>query len=276
MAIVRFSTDSRQAMGLLDDDQIIELEPAATDTIEALRQGLDSGAELATGEKFAVENVHLEAPVEEPGKIICVGLNYADHAEEGGNEIPDAPMLFSKATSAIIGPQDPIVYPHDVSQLDYEAELAVVIGKGGRRIDEADATDHILGYTAFNDVSARDVQYAFSQFFRGKSFDTFGPLGPALVSPDAINLSDVSVQSFVNNDLRQDSSTAQMIFSVPEVIASVSQTMTLRPGDIIATGTPPGVGVHRDPPELLDVGDTVAVDIEGIGSLKNPIIAEDE
>lgn len=276
MSFVRFSTDDGQALGMLEDGEIVELDVNPDDDVEALRRSIESGADLATGRTFAEDNVRLEAPIEQPGKVICIGLNYSDHAEEGGNEIPDEPMLFSKATSAVVGPQDPVVYPRDVSKLDYEAELAIVIGKEGRRIPEADAVDHVLGYTAFNDVSARDVQYAFSQFFRGKSFDTFGPLGPGIVKPDSVDVSDLSIRSFVNDDRRQDSSTAQMIFSVPEIIASVSQTMTLRPGDIIATGTPPGVGVHREPPELLEVGDTVTVEIEGIGALENPITAEEQ
>lgn len=274
--LVRFSTDDGPALGRLDDGEIAELDIDVTDEVEALRRGVDADSDLTTGRTFSVDDVHLEAPIERPGKIVCLGLNYADHAEEGGNEVPSEPLLFSKATSAVVGPRDPIVYPRDVSKLDYEAELAIVIGTGGRRIAEADALDHVLGYTAFNDVSARDVQYDFSQFFRGKSYDTFAPIGPGLVAPDSVDVSDLSVRTFVNDELRQDSSTAQMIFSVPEIIASVSKTMSLRPGDVIATGTPPGVGVHRDPPELLEVGDTVTVEIEGIGSIENPIVAEEQ
>ncbi|MFP9193320.1 fumarylacetoacetate hydrolase family protein [Natrialbaceae archaeon A-CW1-1] len=223
------------------------------------------------GDTVPAMEVELRAPVSRPGKIVCLGLNYADHAEEGGYDVPEEPLLFAKATSAVIGPHDPIVYPRSVKQLDFEAELALVIGETARHVERESAERYLAGYTVFNDVSARDVQYGYSQFFRGKSFDTFAPLGPGLVTPDAVDVSKKNIRTLVNGTVKQSSSTAEMIFDVPRIIESVSHTMTLYPGDIIATGTPPGVGVHREPPELLEPGDEVVVEIEDVGTIRNTV-----
>jgi 2-keto-4-pentenoate hydratase/2-oxohepta-3-ene-1,7-dioic acid hydratase in catechol pathway len=210
-----------------------------------------------------------------PGKIVCVGLNYRDHAAEGGMDLPKAPLLFAKWPNTLIGDGDAIVLPPESTQVDYEAELGVVIGTAARRVSERDALDHVEGYICLNDVSARDLQFADGQWTRGKSPDTFCPVGPRLVPREEIDDPQVlAIRCIVNGEALQDSSTAQMIFSVAEIIAYASQVITLEPGDLIATGTPAGVGVFRDPKVLLQDGDEVAVEIEGVGTLTNPITKE--
>jgi 5-carboxymethyl-2-hydroxymuconate isomerase len=213
--------------------------------------------------------------ISRPGKIVCVGLNYLDHAAEGGQELPKAPLLFAKWPNTLIGDGDAIVVPPDVEQVDYEAELGVVIGTTARRVGEADALDHVAGYICVNDVSARDLQFADGQWTRGKSPDTFCPVGPRLVPREEIDdPQQLGIRCVVNGKTLQDSSTAQMIFSVAEIIAYVTRVITLEPGDLIATGTPAGVGVFRDPKVLLQDGDEVSVEIDGLGTLTNPVEKE--
>jgi 2-keto-4-pentenoate hydratase/2-oxohepta-3-ene-1,7-dioic acid hydratase in catechol pathway len=210
-----------------------------------------------------------------PGKIVCVGLNYRDHAAEGGMDLPKAPLLFAKWPNTLIGDGDAVVLPPESTQVDYEAELGVVIGTKAKRVSERDALDHVEGYICVNDVSARDLQFADGQWTRGKSPDTFCPVGPRLVPRDEIaDPQALAIRCIVNGEALQDSSTAQMIFSVAEIIAYTSQIITLEPGDLIATGTPAGVGVFRDPKVLLKDGDEVSVEIEGLGTLTNPFIKE--
>ncbi|XVH33435.1 fumarylacetoacetate hydrolase family protein (plasmid) [Haloferacaceae archaeon DSL9] len=216
----------------------------------------------------------LLAPVAEPGQLICVGLNYHDHAEEQNEEIPDRPLLFTKSPSSVTNPGDPIIHPADVEQVDYEVELGIVIGRRARDVDADEAEEYVAGYTVVNDVSARDAQFADGQFFRGKSYESFAPMGPTMVTPDAIDPSELAVTCRVNGEPKQTSNTSQFIFDVGEVISYVSGIAELRPGDVISTGTPGGVGIFRDPPELLSPGDTVETEIEGIGSLRNPVVAE--
>jgi acylpyruvate hydrolase len=220
-------------------------------------------------------NVVLSAPIPRPGKIICVGLNYRDHAEESNMPIPDAPTIFSKYTNSVIGPGESIVIPHVTDKVDYEGELAFVIGRRGRYVPEEEALDYVGGYMAFNDVSARDFQMRTSQWTIGKTFDTFAPVGPALVTadeiPDPHNL-DLCVR--IAGEVLQSSNTRNLIFSVQALIAYLSQVMTLEPGDVVATGTPSGVGFARNPPRFLRPGDVVEVEIQGIGTLANPVIAE--
>jgi 2-keto-4-pentenoate hydratase/2-oxohepta-3-ene-1,7-dioic acid hydratase in catechol pathway len=210
-----------------------------------------------------------------PGKIVCVGLNYRDHAAEGGMDLPKAPLLFAKWPNTLIGDRDAVVLPPESTQVDYEAELGVVIGTTAKRVSERDALDHVAGYICVNDVSARDLQFADGQWTRGKSPDTFCPVGPRLVPREEIgDPQALAIRCIVNGEALQDSSTAQMIFSVAEIIAYASQVITLEEGDLIATGTPAGVGVFRDPKVLLQDGDEVAVEIEGLGTLTNPITKE--
>jgi 2-keto-4-pentenoate hydratase/2-oxohepta-3-ene-1,7-dioic acid hydratase in catechol pathway len=213
--------------------------------------------------------------ISRPGKIVCVGLNYLDHAQEGGMELPKAPLLFAKWPNTLIGDGDAIVLPPEAKEVDYEAELGVVIGTTAKRVSEADALDHVEGYICLNDVSARDMQFGDGQWTRGKSPDTFCPVGPRLVPREEIaDPQQLGIRCILNGEAVQDSSTAQMIFSVAEIVAYVSQVITLEPGDLIATGTPAGVGVFKDPKVLLEDGDEVAIEIDGLGTLTNPVQKE--
>jgi len=221
-----------------------------------------------------LQKVALLAPVVLPSKIVAVGLNYRDHAEEQNKPLPERPMLFAKAPSCLQAPGRPIELLPECERVDAEAELAVIISRPGRAIAVENALDHIAGYTCFNDVSDREAQYSDRQFFRGKSMDTGGPCGPWIVTPDELSdplASGLQVRCRWNGELMQDSNTDQLIFPVDELVSYISRTMTLMPGDIISTGTPGGVGVFRDPQVFLQPGDTVEVEIEGIGTLSNPV-----
>jgi 2-keto-4-pentenoate hydratase/2-oxohepta-3-ene-1,7-dioic acid hydratase in catechol pathway len=247
---------------------------------DALRDALAEGVDLAgltpVGEASPLASWTLDAPVSAPGKILAIGLNYADHAREGGLEPPAAPITFVKTLNSLIGPDAPIRYStSDSTQVDYEAELAVVIGRTARRVSEAEALDAVFGYTACNDVSARDAQFGDGQWVRGKSFDTFCPLGPWIVTADEIpDPQALGISCRVNGTTLQDSTTAEMIFGVAELISYLSRVMTLEPGDVIATGTPVGVGFARTPPVYLLDGDVVEVEIERIGVLRNPVAVD--
>jgi 2-keto-4-pentenoate hydratase/2-oxohepta-3-ene-1,7-dioic acid hydratase in catechol pathway len=214
-------------------------------------------------------------PIERPGKIVCVGMNYRDHAAESGLEVPSRPVLFAKWPNGLIGPGEPIVLPAGCDQVDYEAELGVVIGARARRLAPAQALEAIAGYVCVNDVSARDLQFEDGQWTRAKSLDTFCPVGPRLVGTDEVpDPQRLRIRCLVNGEALQDSSTEHMVFSVAELVAFISETITLEPGDLIATGTPAGVGFTRKPPIFLRPGDEVTVDIEGIGVLTNPVARE--
>jgi 2-keto-4-pentenoate hydratase/2-oxohepta-3-ene-1,7-dioic acid hydratase in catechol pathway len=224
------------------------------------------------GSLITRSSVQLLAPVPRPGKVICIGLNYRDHAEESGMEVPKQPISFSKYSTSVVGPGDAVVIPPGSEQSDYEAELGVVIGRRTSRVSKADAGHHILGYVCFNDVSARDFQFADGQWQRGKSCDTFAPLGEFIATTDEIpDPHALSIKLHLNGRTMQDSSTDQLIFRIPELIEFLSQSITLEPGDVIATGTPPGVGFARKPPVYIRPGDEMTVDIEGLGTLTNPV-----
>ena len=212
-------------------------------------------------------------PIERPGKIICVGLNYRDHAEEQGAELPNAPLLFAKWPNALIGPGEAIVIPPLVQQADYEAELGVVIGATVRNVSKENAFEAVRGYVCANDVSARDLQFADGQWTRGKSPDTFCPVGPLVPAAEVPDPHNLRIRAIVSGEVLQDSTTANLIFGVDEIIAYISQTITLEPGDLILTGTPAGVGVFRTPKRLLRDGDVVTIEIEGLGELTNPVRA---
>jgi 2-keto-4-pentenoate hydratase/2-oxohepta-3-ene-1,7-dioic acid hydratase in catechol pathway len=215
----------------------------------------------------------LRAPIAHPQKITCVGLNYADHAREGGVEPPAAPIFFLKSHNTICGPGDPIKLPPNSQKVDYEAEFAVVIGKRGRGIAEGEAHKYIAGYTILHDVSARDMQFADQQWYRGKSCDTFAPTGPWIVTPDEIaDPHNLRISLTLNGETLQDSSTSNLIFKVPFLISYLSQSITWEVGDLISTGTPPGVGFARKPPVWMKAGDTVSITVEGIGTLTNPVV----
>jgi 2-keto-4-pentenoate hydratase/2-oxohepta-3-ene-1,7-dioic acid hydratase in catechol pathway len=213
-------------------------------------------------------------PIDRPGKIICVGLNYRDHAEEQGVDLPTAPLLFAKWNNTLIGPGEPIVIPPIVTKTDYEAELGVVIGSRASKVSAENALEAVAGYICVNDVSARDLQFADGQWSRGKSPDTYCPVGPQLVPRDEIpDPQQLAIRAILNGETMQDSTTANMVFGVAEIIAYVTQTITLEPGDLIATGTPAGVGAFRDPKVFMQPGDEITIEIEGLGSLTNPVTA---
>jgi 2-keto-4-pentenoate hydratase/2-oxohepta-3-ene-1,7-dioic acid hydratase in catechol pathway len=212
------------------------------------------------------------APVPRPGKLICIGLNYRDHAAELGMPLPQRPVVFSKFTTAVIAAGEPIKVPASSTQVDYEAELAIVIGRRAKNVRADDAMRYVFGYTAFNDVTARDFQAGDGQWQRSKSCDTFAPMGPSIFTADTIkDPSNLGIRLTVNGNTMQDSNTNQLVFGVPELIEFLSSTITLEPGDVIATGTPPGVGAGKKPPVFLKPGDVVAVEIEGLKPLSNPV-----
>jgi len=221
-----------------------------------------------------LNGVKILAPVASPPKIICLGLNYRDHAAEQGKPPPDEPIIFMKPRTAVIGPDESIVKPAFVNELDYEAELAVVIGKAGKNIAGEDAKKHIFGFTCFNDVSARDIQFKDKQWTRGKSFDTFAPMGPCITTTDQIgDPTNLWIRTRVNGELRQNSSTHNMVFNVYDIVHQLSRVMTLEPCDVIATGTPAGVAFAMKPePKFLSPGDVVEIEIENVGTLRNDVV----
>jgi len=269
--------------GVISGDEIIGIKGAGfQDLLAVIAGGTETLDRVSRwiyhppgGERFDVGTTRLLAPIPRPPKIICIGLNYRDHAAESNMAIPETPTVFSKYPTSVIGPGQPIVLPKNSTKPDYEAEFAVVIGKGGRYIDEANWREHVFGYTIVNDVSARDFQMATSQWMIGKTFDTFCPMGPAIVTVDEIeDPHNLPISLSIGGETLQDSSTRNLIFSVPRIIAYLSSVFTLEPGDVIATGTPAGVGFARKPPRFLREGDEVRVKIEGIGELVNPVLAE--
>ena len=246
-----------------------------------LSQGPDgirrAEAALAAGKPISPDNFRPEPPIVNPEKIICVGLNYADHARETGAQPPSEPVLFCKFSSAVCGDRQPIVLPRISREVDFEAELVVVVGQGGRHISRQDALRHVGGYCCGNDVSARDWQMRKpgGQWLLGKSFDSFACFGPAIFTPDEVpQPSNLNIQLRLNGQVMQKSTTAQLIFPIDYLISYISDVCTLAPGDLIFTGTPPGVGFARKPPVFLKPGDTVEVEIEKLGILQNPVVAE--
>lgn len=260
MKLVAYDRDGERRVGIVDGDLVLD---AGTDLFHP-EPGDEAGP---------VDALRLLAPVERPEKIVCIGLNYRDHAAETGAELPDTPMLFAKWANALVAPGDAIRLPAISSMVDYEAELGVVIGRTATGVPVDEALSYVLGYTCVNDVSARDLQGAEPRWIRGKALDTFCPIGPAIVTADEIaDPQSLAIRCRVNGETLQDSTTAQMVFGVAELIAFITEAVTLRPGDVIATGTPPGVGVARSPQRFLRHGDTVEVEIDGIGTLTNPVI----
>jgi 2-keto-4-pentenoate hydratase/2-oxohepta-3-ene-1,7-dioic acid hydratase in catechol pathway len=240
--------------------------------LPSLQNLVDNASEIAKDHLKPLKGLALYPPIMRPSKIICLILNYESHAAEQNREPPKHPVAFSKAPSALSGPFDEIVIRPGVEQVDAEAELAVVIGREGTMIDTSEALDYVAGYMAFNDVSARKIQIEDRQFFRGKSFDTFAPCGPWLVTPDELgDPHELSIIQRLNGEVMQESNTKELIFTVPEIISFLSQGLTLVPGDIIATGTPGGVGLFRDPQLFLKEGDLVEVEIERIGKITNRV-----
>jgi 2-keto-4-pentenoate hydratase/2-oxohepta-3-ene-1,7-dioic acid hydratase in catechol pathway len=267
--------------GLVRGDEVISLSGAGFADLLSLIQG---GAEALSRLQSWISrprpteplaSVKLMAPIPRPPKFICIGLNYRDHAEETNMPIPTVPTVFNKFATAVTGPGDPIVLPKTSTRPDYEAELAFVIGKGGRHIAASAWREHVFGYTMVNDVSARDYQMATSQWLMGKTFDTFAPMGPYLVTADEIadpHALDISLT--LNGSVMQNSNTRNLIFKVPDLVAFLSSVFTLEPGDVVSTGTPGGVGFARKPPVYLKPGDQVVVRVQGLGELRNPVTGE--
>ena len=284
MRLVTFSGGSHEnEAGILVGERLHGLAKIGyPDAISFLEGGADATAragQLGSGsdEGVVLADATLHAPVPNPRKFICIGLNYRDHAIESGMEIPEIPTVFTKYGNAVCGHDDPIILPSVSSQVDYEAELAFVIGKRAKRVKAADWEEYVFGFTCVHDVSARDYQLATSQWTIGKTFDSFGPMGPWLVSRDEIADPDnLRIWFDLNGDTMQDSNTNQLVFDVPALLEYLSEVMTLEPGDIVSTGTPPGVGMARKPPVFLKPGDVCTVGIEGIGELVNPCIGEQD
>ncbi len=268
MKWVRVEHEGMPAFGVLEDETI-HITSLTWSEVLTGRQA-DSVAERP------LAGARLLAPVGRPGKIVAIGLNYWDHCREQNKQPPERPLIFTKFTTAINNPGDPIRWSPALTQkVDFEAELAVVIGKEARRVNESEALDHVFGYTVGNDVTARDLQYGDKQWVRGKSLDTFCPLGPVLVTADEIpDPQQLAIRSELNGTVMQNSTTAEMIFNVAHLIAFCSQAFTLEPGDVIMTGTPDGVGVFRDPPVFMQDGDVITVEIAGIGRLTNRCVTE--
>jgi 2-keto-4-pentenoate hydratase/2-oxohepta-3-ene-1,7-dioic acid hydratase in catechol pathway len=276
---------SGQGVYLVEADQAWNLtavdERIGTD-LQALSEGAVDLASLpALKEKAKAESLSSIAPglpIEAPGKIICLGLNYVDHIKEGGYDIPTYPALFMRCTTSMIPAGAPMVRPSCSEQLDYEAELMVIIGKGGKHITEDAALDHVFGYTLFNDGSVREYQRKTHQWTPGKNFDATGPIGPIVVTPDELpeGAEGLKIESRVGSEILQSATTSDMLWSVARTIALVSEYSTLEPGDLLAMGTPPGVGHAKTPQRWLRPGEVVEVEIEGIGICANPIVAEED
>lgn len=285
MKLVTFDAGQGPRLGAVTASQVVDLAQASAGKLPADMLGFlqlgEAGLQTARtvvgqGQTIPLEQARILAPLSNPSKIIAIGLNYMDHCREQNVEPPKAPIIFTKFPSSIIGPGDAIVWdPALTNQVDFEAELAVVIGRPTRNVTEAEALDYVAGYTICHDVSARDLQLGDGQWIRGKSLDTFCPLGPYLVTRDEIaDPHNLAIRCTVNDRVFQDSTTAEMIFRIPYLIAYCSRAFTLLPGDIISTGTPDGVGLFRSPKIFLKDGDIVTIEIEGLGQLTNPCVEQ--
>jgi len=284
MKLITYQSANGPKLGALSNDQVIDLcsvdsnlPTTMMDLLAAGEAGMtQAAAAIANADSAAhtqpVDQVTLLPPVLRPGKVIALGRNYAAHAKEGGAEPPDYPMLFHKTATSLIGAGGTVIIPAGTERVDFEAELAVIIGKVCKNIEETDAFDYIAGYTVANDITARDWQRLTTQFTAGKMVDTFGPLGPALVTKDeAPDPSNLRIKSILNGEVMQDGNTKMMIFSVPYLVSYISKISTLEPGDVILTGTPEGVGYARKPPVYMKDGDVITIEIDGLGTLTNPL-----
>jgi 2-keto-4-pentenoate hydratase/2-oxohepta-3-ene-1,7-dioic acid hydratase in catechol pathway len=276
MKLVSFSAaDGIVCPGILSEETSTVLDLSRrgfAGTLDVIKQG---GLTMAGADKFPLDQVKLHAPLPNPPRIFAIGLNYRDHAKESGMAIPTTPVVFFKLATAIVGPGDPIVLPKNSNEPDYEAEFAFVIGKGGYRIPASAWREHVYGYTIVNDVSARDFQTATTQWLMGKTFDTFAPMGPWIVTKDEIadpHALDISLE--IGGEVLQKSNTRELVFRIPELIEYISTVVTLEPGDVVATGTPAGVGFARRPPRWLKPGEEVIIKVAQIGELRNPVVAE--
>ena len=277
MRLIRFGNTGAERPGLWKDGRIVDLWrhfPEMPDIGESFfREGWLAKVAGVADEGRSMD-VRLGPPVARPSKLICLGKNYLEHAQEGNFEAPEKPLLFAKAPSALSGPKDPIILPRSCGQVDWEVELALVVGREGKRISLDRAGDYIAGYTVMNDVSGREAQFGDGQWFRGKSFDTFAPLGPALVTPDEIeDIRNLQLTAMVDGQVMQTGNTGDLVFDIPHLMAYISEDITLLPGDVISTGTPAGVGIFRTPPITLAAGNVVTCRIDTLGELVNPVVA---
>ena len=285
MRLVTYSSPSGPRVAAVRGENLVDLNQADANLPACIKRLLSLGddglkraaAAAEAGQPFPRKSVTLLAPVPKPDKVICIGLNYADHARESGVEPPPEPVVFNKFITAVNAHEQPIILPRNSKEPDYEAELVAVIGVGGRHIRREDAMRHVVGYCCGHDVSARDWQLhkPSKQWLLGKSFDTFAPFGPELVTADEVgDPNQLRVQFRLNGRTMQDSTTAQLIFKIDQLVSYISDICTLSPGDVIFTGTPPGVGAARKPPVFMQPGDVAEVEIERIGVLRNPVVAE--
>jgi 2-keto-4-pentenoate hydratase/2-oxohepta-3-ene-1,7-dioic acid hydratase in catechol pathway len=283
MKLATFTQDAVTRIGVVDGDAIVDLAAAAPALPRDMLGFLEAGPEalhaaraaLGDGPRLPLADVRLEAPIARPPKFLAVGLNYADHVAESGLETPKHPTIFNKQSTCVTGHTDPVHLPRASHVLDYEGELGFVIGRRCRHVSRDDAVDVIAGYLVVNDVSVRDWQLRVPTWTMGKSFDTHGPIGPWIVTSDEItDPHQLRLRTWVNDELRQESNTKELIFDCFTLVEHISTAFTLEPGDVIATGTPGGVGIGMKPPHLLVAGDVVRIEIEGIGQLENPVIAE--
>mgnify|MGYP001225057115 FL=1 len=287
MKLMMFETGGDARLGVVEGDRVIDVAACGsglpTTMLDLIQGGATAlakvaGAVAAAPDKagLALADVRPALPIERPGKFICVGLNYAAHAREGGHDIPEYPSLFVRWATSLVPAEAPVILPKVSDTFDYEAELTFIVGQGGRAIPEDQGLKHVFGYTMFNDVSVRAYQRKTPQWTQGKNFDGTGPLGPVVVTPEDLppGASGLRITSRVNGETRQDSNTGDMIFGVAKLVSILSEFMTLEPGDVIATGTPSGVAHAMKPPGWMKAGDRVEVEIEGIGVLGNPVVAE--
>ena len=276
MKLVRFGQKGNEKPGLWRDGKIVDLRkifPDIPDIGEAFFR--ENWLQIVADVNEPGQNIHerIACPIHAPSKIICLGKNYMEHAKEGGFDQPETPLLFCKTPNTLNGPFDAVILPKSSGQIDWEVELAVIIGKEGKRISKADALDYVAGFTVMNDVSGREAQFSDSQWFRGKSFDGFAPAGPVMVTPDEIgDLNNLRLTAKVDGKIMQDGNTRDMIFDIPTIIENISEDITLIPGDIISTGTPAGVGIFRDPPVVLRPGNVVECTVEKIGTIINTVV----
>ena len=276
MKLVRFGEKGKEKPGLWKDGNIVDLKkifPEIPDIGEMFFRGNWPEKIAGINDSGQIIKDRIGCPIHAPSKIICLGKNYAEHAKEGGFENPDKPLIFCKTPNALNGPYDPIILPKSSGQIDWEVELAIIIAKQGKRIRKTEAWEYIAGFTIMNDVSGREAQFSDSQWFRGKSFDGFAPVGPYIVTPDEIgDVNNLRLTAKVDGEIMQDGNTRDMIFDVCTIIEDISEDITLIPGDIISTGTPAGVGIFRDPPVVLKPGNVVECYIENIGTIVNKVV----
>ncbi|RMD81110.1 MAG: FAA hydrolase family protein [Candidatus Dadabacteria bacterium] len=285
MKLARFTESGRTRIGVVDGERVVDLEAACPELPREMTELLAAGpgalerarkaAQDTSAPSFALAEVRLEAPIARPPKFLGVGLNYADHAAETGRNPPEFPVFFNKQSTCVIGPGQPIVLPRVSQQVDYEGELGLVIGRRVRGLSREQAREAIAGYLVVNDVSARDWQFRAPTMTLGKSFDTHGPIGPWIVTADEVGDPHcLELRTYVSGELRQHSNTRNLIFDCYALVELLSTVFTLEPGDIVSTGTPAGVGMAASPPRFLRPGDVVRIEIERIGALENPVIAE--